>query len=54
MIDFRLYRLAFLPALVALIVILFSLASVPEPLEAPISLGGFDEDTAGKTAREIV
>jgi hypothetical protein len=54
MIDFRLYRLAFLPALVALIVILFSLASVPEPLEAPISLGSFDEDEAGKTAREIV
>jgi hypothetical protein len=54
MLDVRVYRLAFLPALVAVIVILFSLGPVPEPLEAPISLGGFDEDGAAQTARQIV
>lgn len=54
MIDWRLYRLAFLPALVAVIVALFSLEPVPDPLEAPISLASFDEDGAAQTARQIV
>jgi Peptidase family M28 len=52
-IDWRLYRLAFLPALVAVIVTLFSLEAVPDPLEAPISLASFDEDGAAQTARQI-
>jgi hypothetical protein len=53
-IDFRLYRLAFLPSLVTVVVALFSLQPVPEPLRAPVSLGGFDGDAAAGTAREIV
>jgi Peptidase family M28 len=54
MIDWRLYRLAFLPALVAVVVTLFSLEAIPDPLEAPISLASFDEDGAAQTARQIV
>jgi hypothetical protein len=52
-IDFRLYRLSFLPALVAVTVILFSLEPIPAPLEAPIALAGFDEEGAARTARQI-
>lgn len=54
MIDRRLYRLAFLPALLAAILMLFSLEPVPEPLSAPVSLGGFDGEAAALTARDIV
>jgi hypothetical protein len=54
MIEWRLYRVAFLPAIVAAIALLFSLQGVPEPLEAPVSLASFDEDGAAQTAREIV
>lgn len=53
MIDQRLYRVAFAPALVAVIVLLFSLQPVPEPLEAPVSLGSFDDEGAAATARDI-
>jgi hypothetical protein len=54
MIEWRLYRVAFLPAVVAAIVLLFSLQGVPAPLEAPVSLARFDEDGAAQAAREIV
>ena len=54
MIDFRLYRLSFVPALVAVVVILFSLEPVPEPLRAPVSLSEFDAEGATRTSREIV
>ncbi|HZA89760.1 MAG TPA: hypothetical protein VE401_05955, partial [Solirubrobacterales bacterium] len=53
LIDFRIYRFAFLPALVAVVVILFSLEPIPGPLEAPIALAGFDEEGAARTARQI-
>ncbi|MGH2961881.1 MAG: M28 family peptidase [Solirubrobacterales bacterium] len=53
MVDQRLYRGAFAPALVAAIVLLFSLQPVPEPLEAPVSLGSFDGDGAAASARDI-
>ena len=54
MIDFRLYRLSFVPALLAVVVILFSLEPVPGPLEAPVSLSEFDAEGATRTARQIV
>ena len=54
MIDFRLYRLAFAPALLAVVVILFSLEPVPEPLRAPVSLSEFDAEGATRASREIV
>jgi hypothetical protein len=53
-IDLRLYRLSFVPALVAAVVILFSLEPVPEPLEAPVSLSEFDAEGATRTSRQIV
>ena len=53
MIDLRIYRLSFLPALVAVVVILFSLEPIPSPLEAPIALAGFDGEGAARTARQI-
>jgi hypothetical protein len=53
LIAFRIYRLAFLPALVAVVVILFSLEPIPAPLEAPVALAGFDEEAAARTARQI-
>ncbi|HSJ18629.1 MAG TPA: M28 family peptidase [Solirubrobacterales bacterium] len=54
MIDFRLYRLSFVPALVAVVVILFSLEPAPEPLEAPVSLSQFDAAGATRAARQTV
>jgi Peptidase family M28 len=53
MIDQRLYRLSFFPALVAVIVMLFSLRGVPAALEAPVALSAFDADAAAETARKI-
>lgn len=54
MIDFRLYRLGFVPALLAVVIILFSLEPAPDPLEAPVSLSEFDAEGATRTARTIV
>jgi Peptidase family M28 len=53
MIDQRLYRLSFLPALAAVVVMLFSLQGVPSAVEAPVSLSGFDSEAAAGTARKI-
>ena len=53
MIDFRLYRIAFLPALVALVVTLFSLQPVPPPLEPSGPVGAFDQARAVRTAERI-
>jgi Peptidase family M28 len=53
LIDHRLYRLAFVPALLAAIAMLFSLQPAPEPLEAPVTLEGFDGESAVLTARQI-
>ena len=46
MVDFRLYRVAFLPALAALVVLLFSLQGVPEALEPAGTPINFDAATA--------
>ncbi len=53
MIDFRLYRLAFLPALVAVIAVMFSLEGAPDPFEAAGPPGTFDGGTASAAARLI-
>jgi Peptidase family M28 len=53
MIDARLYRLSFFPALVAVTAMLFSLQGVPAAVEAPVSLSGFDAEAAAGTASEI-
>jgi hypothetical protein len=49
----RLYRLSFLPALVALVALMFSLEGIPAPIE-PVSLtGAFQSEEAGQLTREI-
>src|SRR3954451_5266885 len=53
MIDFRLYRLAFLPALVAVIAVMFSLEGAPDPFEPAGPPGTFDGGTASAAARLI-
>lgn len=54
MLDLRLYRLAFAPALAALVICAFSLDGVPEPIEPePVTLT-FEGGRAAATARDIV
>jgi len=53
-IDPRIYRAGFLPALVALVVVMFSVQPLPEPLEAPISPAGFETGPAAHAAQQIV
>lgn len=54
MIDRRIYRAAFLPALVALVVVLFSLEPRPEPLRLPVSPITFDRSGAMTATRQII
>ena len=54
MIDFRIYRAGFLPALIAIVVILFALQVPPEPLPGVVAPAEFDQVSAAKTARQIV
>jgi len=53
LIDFRLYRLAFAPTLVAVIAVMFSLEGAPDALEPAGPPGTFDADAATATARHI-
>ncbi len=53
MVDLRLYRVAFIPALAALVALLFSLQSLPEPLRPLVSPGSFDGAGAMRFARQI-
>lgn len=54
MIDPRIYRAGFLPAIVALVVVMFSVQPLPEPLEPPISPVGFEAGPGARVARQIV
>lgn len=54
MMDPRIYRTAFLPALVAVIVLMFSLQSAPEPLQPPISTPTFEGRQAERLTRELL
>jgi hypothetical protein len=54
LVDFRLYRAAFLPALLAAVTMMFSLQGVPEPLEPAVPTSGFEAGLALAVAREIV
>ena len=53
MIDFRLYRLAFAPTLLAVIAVMFSLEGTPDAIE-PAASPGFEDERAGATARQMV
>ncbi len=55
MVDPRIYRLAFAPALVALVVLMFSVEPIPEPVQAPETFAAdFDGRRAAATARRII
>lgn len=55
MIDPRIYRAAFAPVLVALVVLMFSVEPIPEPVQAPETFAAdFDGRRAATTARQIV
>lgn len=54
MIDLRLYRLAWLPAVVAFVTMMFSLDGVPEPIEPQVAPTAFDGDRAQVNARQIL
>jgi hypothetical protein len=53
-IDFRIYRAGFAPALAAVIVLLFALTAPPGPLPGVVAPAEFDETSAARTARQIV
>ena len=54
MIDFRLYRVAWIPALLAFVVMMFSLEGVPEPPDPQIAPAAFDSERARQNVREIL
>jgi hypothetical protein len=53
-VDFRLYRLAFAPALIAIVALMFSLDGVPASLDPAVPPGSFEERRAAALARQIV
>lgn len=53
MIDFRIYRAGFAPALAAIVVLLFALTAPPDPLSGPAAPPEFDELAAARIDREI-
>jgi Peptidase family M28 len=52
-IDFRIYRAAFLPVVVVLIAVAFSLEGAPGPVEPELSPAGFEPQRAFRAAREV-
>jgi hypothetical protein len=53
-IDFRIYRAGFLPALIAVVILLFALQVPPPPLAPVTAPVEFDQVSATKIARQIV
>jgi hypothetical protein len=54
MIDFRIYRAAFIPAVAAFVVMMFSLEGVPAVPDPQIAPASFDGDRARDNVREIL
>lgn len=54
MIDFRLYRVAWLPAIPAFVMVMFSFQGIPTPIEPPVAPTAFDADRAQINARQIL
>jgi hypothetical protein len=52
--NLRLYRAAFIPAIPALLLLMFSLQSPPEPLRASLAPDGFDVGSAASQARNLI
>jgi hypothetical protein len=53
-VDLRLYRIAFLPTLAAVVALLFSLQSAPGPLHPLVAPTGFERSAATRYAQQIV
>lgn len=54
MVNWRLYRLALLPALAAAVVVLFSVVSKPEALRTDVAADGFDGARAAALTRDLL
>lgn len=54
LIDLRLYRLAFIPTVLAVIAIMFSLEGIPGPVEPATPPATFEGDRAAAQARQIL
>ncbi len=54
MIDFRIYRAGFVPALAAVVVLLFALTAPPDPLPTAVAPAEFDGKAATRLARQVV
>lgn len=54
MIDFRLYRIAWLPALAAFVTMMFSLEGIPAPFEPAVAPAEFDADRVKANARQVL
>jgi hypothetical protein len=52
-VDPRLYRLAFVPALAALVVVMFSLEGIPAAIDPVTPTGAFDSESAAASARQV-
>ncbi|MET0730867.1 MAG: hypothetical protein ABWZ03_06705 [Solirubrobacterales bacterium] len=53
-VDFRLYRAAFIPALLAAVTMMFSLQGIPPAVEPAVPTSGFESGPAMAIARDIV
>ncbi len=53
LIDYRLYRLAFIPAVLAVIVLMFSLEGAPEAIEPTTPPTTFEGNRAAAAARQV-
>lgn len=53
MLDLRIYRLAFVPVLIAVVVLMFSLDPAPPQLQGPVSTPAFEASSAARLARTI-
>jgi hypothetical protein len=54
LIDVRIYRAALIPALLALVVVMFSLEERPQPLVSVLAPEAFDSEGAATTVRDLV
>jgi hypothetical protein len=52
--DLRLYRLAFIPAIAAAVILAFSLKGVPSPVEPPPGTLEFDAQAAAESTRDVL
>jgi hypothetical protein len=54
MIDFRIYRAGFAPAVAAVVVLLFALTAPPDPLPTTVTPAEFDGQAATRLAHQVV